>query len=282
MAVVAAGTVIGFPWLSTLALQQRPASHGAVLLGLLPLATSGMAAWRAGERPSARFWCAAAAGSGAVLAFAAHMGAGRPQPADALLLAAILAAAAGHAEGGRLARRYGGLRTIAWGLWAALPVTAWPLVQHALAGFDGRGGVAAAGAPLAAGPLAPGVEGLHPPGVPAGAGADGSPAAPAPAGSPPPLLAAWLAWIYISAVTQFAGFVLWYRAMALAGVARTSQIQLLQPFFTLLAAGLGLGEPVDGWTATAAVLVAGVVAAGRRAPVERAPAAASHPPAGVP
>ncbi|WP_243149815.1 EamA family transporter [Thermaerobacter sp. PB12/4term] len=106
--LVAFGTVTVFPWFSTLALTRLPSAHGAVLLGLLPLLTSGFATWRAGERPSGRFWMAALAGSGVVTGFAVYMGAGKPRPADLWMLAAIVAAAAGHAAGGRLARRHSG------------------------------------------------------------------------------------------------------------------------------------------------------------------------------
>lgn len=220
--VVAAGTVIGFPLLSSLALRNLPATHGAVLVGLLPLATAGMATWRAGERPSVRFWLAALAGTGIVMAFAVSMGAGRPPKAGWVLLAAVMAAALGHAEGGRLARHLGGLPAIGWAALLSLPATAWPVIRLAL---------------------------------------DGLPGAP---------LAAWLAFAYVSVVSQFAAFGLWYRGMATVGVARVSQVQLLQPFFTILLSALLLGEPVTGRTVVTALLVIAVVAAGRRAPIASA------------
>ncbi|ADU50675.1 protein of unknown function DUF6 transmembrane [Thermaerobacter marianensis DSM 12885] len=259
--LVAAGTVTAFPWLSTLALAQVPASHGAVLLGLLPLLTSGYATWRAGERPSARFWWAALTGSAVVVGFALHMGAGRLQHGDLWLLAAIVAAAAGHGEGGRLARRHGGFLPIAWGLWVALPVT-----------------LAAAGPALVHPGIAPPAGTYAGPGAAPRLGPASPPGPGIPAGSPVlPAWPAWLAWFYISVVTQFAAFVLWYRAMSLAGVARTSQLQLLQPFLTLLAARAGLGEALDPVTVLAAGAVALVVAVGRRAPVHRADEPACRP-----
>ena len=53
------------------------------------------------------------------------------------------------------------------------------------------------------------------------------------------------------------GFVFWYRGLALGGIAGVGQLQLLQPFFGLLLAGLVLGEPV-AWTmiAVTALVVA--------------------------
>ncbi len=122
IAVVSAGVVVGFPLLSALALDHVGAGHAAVLAGLLPAATALAAVARAGERPHPGFWVAAGAGLAAVLVFAAVRGAGRPQVADLLLLAAVAAAALGYAEGGALARTMPGWRVIAWALVLAAPV----------------------------------------------------------------------------------------------------------------------------------------------------------------
>ncbi|WP_425544986.1 EamA family transporter, partial [Cupriavidus gilardii] len=40
LAVTALGVVIGFPLFSSLAMREVPASHGAIVIGLLPLATA--------------------------------------------------------------------------------------------------------------------------------------------------------------------------------------------------------------------------------------------------
>lgn len=122
LAVVALGVVFGFPLFSAWALEQVPAAHGAVIVGLLPAATAVMAALRGGERPSSGFWFASLCGLGAVLAFAAAQGAGRPQPADGLILIAVLLGALGYAEGGRLARELGGWQVISWALVLSAPV----------------------------------------------------------------------------------------------------------------------------------------------------------------
>ncbi|MFO1068355.1 MAG: DMT family transporter [Geminicoccaceae bacterium] len=124
LAVVALGVVIGFPLLSSLAMALVPAGHAAVIVGLLPAATAAMAVLRAGERPSPAFWLSALAGLAAVLAFATARGAsGHPEPADLLVLAAVLLAALGYAEGAVLSRELGGWRVISWALVVALPVT---------------------------------------------------------------------------------------------------------------------------------------------------------------
>lgn len=109
LALVALGVVVGFPLLSAWAMRQVPASHGAVLTGLLPLATAGAAAWLAHERPGARFWLWAIFGSLVVAAYAVWRGGGAPHPADLLLIGAVAAAAGlrqgcrARADDGRLA-----------------------------------------------------------------------------------------------------------------------------------------------------------------------------------
>ena len=52
---VALGVVIGFPILSAWAMQTVPASHGGVVLGVLPLATAVAAAVVSNEKPSIGF-----------------------------------------------------------------------------------------------------------------------------------------------------------------------------------------------------------------------------------
>ncbi|MDP9366341.1 MAG: DMT family transporter, partial [Chloroflexota bacterium] len=71
---------------------------------------------------------------------------------------------------------------------------------------------------------------------------------------------AWLGFAYVSLVSMFLGFFAWYRGLALGGVARVGQVQLLQPVLTLGWAALLLGEGVDGPTLLASGLVIGSVA----------------------
>lgn len=55
---------------------------------------------------------------------------------------------------------------------------------------------------------------------------------------------AWVGFFYLSIFSMFLGFFAWYRGLSLGGIARVSQIQLLQPFFTILASAILLGEPL--------------------------------------
>lgn len=125
LAVVAGGVVFGFPLFTSFALQTVPSAHGAVVIGLLPAATAVAAVIRARERPSVAFWIASGAGVLSVIAFIALAGGGLEgfRPGDLLLVAAVIAAAIGYAEGAMLSREIGSWQTICWALVVSLPVT---------------------------------------------------------------------------------------------------------------------------------------------------------------
>jgi drug/metabolite transporter (DMT)-like permease len=122
LAIVAAGVVVGFPLLTSLALHHRTAAHGAIVVGLAPATTAVMAVLRAGERPSAAFWLASAAGTAAVLVFAFVSGAGELRLTDVELLVGVVILGLGYAEGGVLARELGGTRTVCWALVMSAPL----------------------------------------------------------------------------------------------------------------------------------------------------------------
>lgn len=135
IAVVAGGVVLGFPLMTTFALSTASASHGAVVIALLPAATALVAVARTHERPRRRFWACATLGTVATVVFAvAHGGAGNLRDADMLLLGAVIAAAVGYAEGGLLAKDIGAWQTISWALVLASPVmvtlTVWSVADQ--------------------------------------------------------------------------------------------------------------------------------------------------------
>nr|WP_298556185.1 DMT family transporter [uncultured Streptomyces sp.] len=132
LAVVGAGVVLGFPLLTTLALETSTTAHAAVVVGLLPLTTALFSALRVGTRPSRTFWIAALAGAVAVLAFTVQQSGGALTTADLYLFAALLVCAAGYTEGGRLARVMPGWQVIGWALVLCLPLTV-PVAALALA-----------------------------------------------------------------------------------------------------------------------------------------------------
>ncbi len=124
IAVVAAGIVVGFPVLTSYALTVTPASHGAVVVALLPAATAVVAVLRTGERPARTFWLFSLAGAIAAVGFALLEGGGFGEArwADLLLFGAVLAAAIGYAEGGLLAREIGAWQTVSWALVLSSPL----------------------------------------------------------------------------------------------------------------------------------------------------------------
>jgi drug/metabolite transporter (DMT)-like permease len=219
LAIVAGGVIVGFPTLSSAAMRHVDASHGAVVLGVLPLATALAGAWIGGERPSRAFWVWAVLGAAVVCGFALRAGGGRLQVADLLLVGAIGAAAIGYAEGGRLAQRLGGPQTICWTL-----VLAAPLLAPVVAWLGWRHGI------------------------------DARPSA-------------WLGFAYVTLFSQFLGFFAWYKGLALGGIVRVSQVQLLQTFMTLgFAASVG-GERPGADTVAFAAAIVGIVAVQRFARV---------------
>ena len=126
LAVVAGGVVAGFPLLTSYALTTTPASHGAVVIALLPAATAVIAVLRTRERPARAFWVITGIGAVVAIVFASVSsgGLGQLHGADVLLLGAVAAAAIGYAEGGLLARELGAWQTISWALVLAFPVMA--------------------------------------------------------------------------------------------------------------------------------------------------------------
>lgn len=82
-----------------------------------------------------------------------------------------------------------------------------------------------------------------------------------------PSLAAWGGLLYVGLFSMWLGFFAWYGGLALGGLVRVSQVQLIQPFLALLFAVPVLGEALDPVTVGFALAVIGVVFVSRRLPV---------------
>ena len=185
-----------FPFLMALAVQTVDASHGAVVLGILPIATALVAVLVTHERPRPLFWIASILGAALVIAFALRQGGGALSGGDLLLLAAVIVSAIGYTFSGRLTAAMPGWEVISWVLVMALPIS---LPAAALT----------MPADLVDIPLKP-----------------------------------WLALLYVAMFSQWIGFFAWNAGMAMGGIARVSQVQLLQPFITFALATLFNGETV--------------------------------------
>ncbi len=79
--------------------------------------------------------------------------------------------------------------------------------------------------------------------------------------------AAWGGFLYVAVFSMWLGFFAWYRALSLGGVMRVSQVQLLQPFLTLLFAAALLGERLELVTVGFALAVVAIVFVGKKLPV---------------
>jgi len=96
----------------------------------------------------------------------------------------------------------------------------------------------------------------------------------------------WLAVLYVTLFSQWIGFFAWNAGMAMGGIARVAQMQLLQPFVTFALASYFNGETI---TPQILLFAAGVVVTvaistrsrGRKAPevAESTSVAAVTPPA---
>ena len=224
LAFTALGVVVGFPLFLSLALQYVPSTHGAVVTGLLPLATAVVAALWFRQRPSTGFWACAILGTLLVLAFmvirsldtAGHISL---HLADAFLLLAMLSAALGYVGGARLTPSLGAERVICWVLVMSLPVTLPMTWLNAPANFSA----------------------IH--------------------------AASWWAFAYLAVFSMWIGFFAWYRGLALGGAVRVSQVQLVQPFLSMLFAVPLLGERLDAVTLGFALAVIATVFVGKKMPV---------------
>ncbi len=220
LAITSAGVVFGFPLLTSVAMRHVEAVHASVIVGVLPLATAIVGAWLHRQRPSAGFWACAALGSALVVGFAVLRSGGDGvaiQPADALLLAAMVCAAVGYGWGARLSQHMQAEHVICWALVMALPLTA--------------------PAALLARPL----ESIEP--------------------------SAWWGFAYVAIFSMWLGFFAWYRGLALGGTVRVSQVQLIQPFLSMLFAVPLLGEKLDAVTLGFAGAVIATVFVGKKMPV---------------
>ena len=112
-----------FPFLMSMGMQRVDASHGGVVLGVLPIATALVAVAITHERPRPLFWIASVAGAALVIAFALRQGGGAFSAGDLLLFASVAVSAIGYAFSGRLTSHMPGWEVISWVLVIALPLS---------------------------------------------------------------------------------------------------------------------------------------------------------------
>ncbi len=203
--IVALGVIFGFPLFSAYAMKYLPASHGAIVVAIIPLLTALFGNLLAGEKPSKSYWVAASIGSLAIAGYSITVSGGMLHVADLALLLAAIAAAIGYAQGAKLAREIGSWRTICYALAIVLPITI--PVSIACLEFN---------------PVP------HP-------------------------IAAWMGFFYVSFISMFLAFFAWYKGMSMGGIAKIGQLQLLQPFVTIVASAILFSEKL---TASMSIVLA--------------------------
>jgi drug/metabolite transporter (DMT)-like permease len=209
--VTASGIVVGWPILTTLALQETTSAHAAVITAGLPMATAVLAVFRLHEQVPKTFWVAAAIGTLTLVVYALLRGGqeGGTLISNLYLLGAVIAAAIGYAEGAILTKLMPGWQVVSWCVVLCLPVT---LPYFVISLWLG-------------------------------------------AGTHTVTTVSLLAFLFTAFGSMYFGFFAWYRGLAELGVAKGSQVQLLQPLLTLLWSAILLGEVVTGATLLAASVV---------------------------
>lgn len=81
----------------------------------------------------------------------------------------------------------------------------------------------------------------------------------------------WFSLVYLALFPMWIGFFFWYRGLSVGGTVRVSQVQLLQPFLSMLFAVALLGERLDALTVGFAAAVLGTVLIGRKMAIEPRP-----------
>ena len=77
-------------------------------------------------------------------------------------------------------------------------------------------------------------------------------------------LSALISFIYVGLISMYIGFFFWYKGIAIGGIARVGQVQLLQPFLTLIGAYFLLNEEITAMNIGFAFCVLAVVVLGKR------------------
>jgi drug/metabolite transporter (DMT)-like permease len=218
--VTAGGIVVGWPILTTLALQETTSAHAAVITAGLPLMTAILAITRLQEHVPKTFWFAALVGTFTLVVYAwIHGGQeGASVKADLYLLGAVLAAAIGYVEGAALSKVMPGWHVVSWCVVLTLPIS---LPYFAISLWLGSANHTVTATSL-------------------------------------------LAFLFTAFGSMYFGFFAWYRGLAELGVAKGSQVQLIQALLTLLWSAWLLNENVSADTLLAASVVVVCIAITQR------------------
>ncbi|NRB37657.1 MAG: DMT family transporter [Pseudomonadales bacterium] len=203
------GVVIGFPYLLAKTLNSISASDMGVILAGLPLATSLTAVLVLKERYNIKFWACSLIGAAVLITYFQQ----------AIPVSDVSSSTENVAALALATLFFGGVG-YACGAKSAKTLGAWPTICWALVLYL---------------PVSAFMFGMY--------FQEGFSALDSQASNTN--ISAYLALAYLVIMSQWLGFRFWYGAMAKAGAGTISQLQLIQPFFTLLFASLLLSDTLD-------------------------------------
>ena len=230
LAITAVGVVFGFPLFTSFAMRYVEATHASVIIGVLPLATAAVGALLHRQRPSTGFWLCAALGSALVAVFAVMHGGAAPTSATTT---------GGISVGGADLLLVAAVLCAAVGYGYGARLSQHMQAEHVICW-----------ALVLALPVTLPLSAYHWPAAPLRS-------------------SAWWAFAYVAVFSMWLGFFAWYRGLALGGTVRVSQVQLVQPFLSMLVAVPLLGEKLDAVTVGFGLAVIATVFIGKKMPVAR-------------
>ncbi len=230
LAITSGGVVFGFPLFTSFAMRYVEAMHASVIIGVLPLATAAVGALLHRQRPSTGFWLCAALGSALVAVFAVTHGSAATTTTPPTGSISV---------GGADLLLVAAVLCAAVGYGYGARLSQRMQAEHVICW-----------ALVIALPLTLPLSAYHWPTAPLQS-------------------SAWWGFAYVAVFSMWLGFFAWYRGLALGGTVRVSQVQLVQPFLSMLVAVPLLGEKLDVVTVGFGLAVIATVFIGKKMPVSQ-------------
>ena len=218
--IIAIGIVYGFPIFTSMAMTTLPSSHSGIVLGILPLTMSVLAAIRYNEKASLAYWITSIIGASLVITYAFIDNNGFLIKEDLWLLFAILFVSVGYSEGGNLSKEMGSIAVVSWALVLTLPFNIIATYFFYETSFSSVS------------------------------------------------LQALISLSYVGLFSMYIGFFFWYKGIAIGGISRVGQVQLIQPFLTIVAAFFLTNEKITFLNILFALMVLVVIIIGRKTKIE--------------
>ena len=218
--IIAIGIVYGFPIFTSMAMTTLPSSHSGIVLGILPLTMSVLAAIRYKEKASLAYWITSIIGASLVISYAFIDNNGFLIKEDLWLLFAILFVSIGYSEGGNLSKEMGSIAVVSWALVLTLPFNIIATYFFYETSFSSVS------------------------------------------------LQALISLSYVGLFSMYIGFFFWYKGIAIGGISRVGQVQLIQPFLTIVAAFFLTNEKITFLNILFAIMVLVVIIVGKKTKIE--------------